>query len=405
MDRTLPREAESSTRALRVVMVVDGFPTADDPATGVFNLRAARALKDRANVTVVHLRSWRPGRAVMHTRAVDDLSIWTLAVPQIPVLHGLSREVYRLMSWPAVKRLLSECDVIHSVGFAFAGVVGAHWSRLARVHHVTQITSEVELNVDRLRPSAHALRFIHGVACNSETLAAHFHVLYPSADNVRAVYRGVDLRHFTPQTFTSDSTAGVRFLFLGGFPEYQHLPHGRNTKGGETLLEAWKTAEAELANASAQLVIGGPRSTDKAVQRWRAGLRYPERVQLAGNIQPADVLRYIQSCDAVLVPSLQEGFPNVALEAAACGRTVLASKLDGIAELVVHGETGALVPPGDARSWASALTQYAQRRDDLHAFGRNARSRAENYFDANAYPENMVDLYHAALREPLERSL
>jgi glycosyltransferase involved in cell wall biosynthesis len=117
------------------------------------------------------------------------------------------------------------------------------------------------------------------------------------------------------------------------------------------------------------------------------------------------VLRYIQSCDAVLVPSLQEGFPNVALEAAACGRTVLASKLDGIAELVVHGETGALVPPGDARSWASALTQYAQRRDDLHAFGRNARSRAENYFDANAYPENMVDLYHAALREPLERSL
>lgn len=392
-------------QVLRVLMVVTGFPSAKDPATGIFNLRAAQALNRSVPVTVVHLRSWLPFRHFARAGMVEGIPVWTLAIPQIPGLQRASRRLYEWLAWPVVKRLLKDCDIVHSVGASFACLVGAHWARLASVHHVTQITSEVELNSSRLRPDRKTMRSVHGVACNSEALSAHFRRLYPDARNVRTVFRGVDLERFRPDPTAAATRngSGVRFLFLGGFPEYRDLEHGRNTKGGETLLNAWRTAEERLAKSSAHLVLAGPGSTDKAVQRWRAQLQYPERVQLAGPVDPADVVRQMIASDAVLVPSLQEGFPNVALEAAACARSVLASRLDGIGELVVHGETGALLPAGDTKAWESALIDFAGRRGDLLALGRNARQRAEKYFDANAYPGHMIALYHAALREPLER--
>jgi len=329
------------------------------------------------------------------------LRVWTLAVPQVPALPKLSLRIYENLSGGLVRALLDDCDVIHSVGIAFAGIVGANWSRIARKHHVTQITSEVELDAERFAFTPDRLRYVHGVACNSESLATRFRALCPGARNVRAVFRGVDLRRFSPNGSCRDES-GVRFLFLGGFPEYGDLRFGRNTKGGETLLAAWQSAEADLVSMSARLVISGPRSNDESVRRWRAALRHPENVSIIGNVAPDEVAAHMRKADAVLVPSLQEGFPNVALEAAACARAVLASNLDQMAELVIDGETGTLVPAGNAQAWASALLRCAQNRERLNAIGRTARERAERFFDAKMYPEKMLELYRAAQQEPIE---
>jgi glycosyltransferase involved in cell wall biosynthesis len=383
-------------------MLVTGFPSADDSVTGIFNLRAARALNGSADVAVVHLRTWRPSRPFMQADTIDGLTVYRVAIPQVPAFKKASFEFYKIAAWPLVKQLVKDCDVIHSVGLSFAALVGAHWARLASVRHVTQVTSEFELDKTQLQPSEETVKSIHAVACNSDALATMVRRAYPSARNVRTVYRGVDLERFTSDSTLKDAEPapterGVRFLYLGGFPGYR-------TKGGETLLAAWQTAETELAHASAGLIIGGPRSTDKSVLRWRAELRYPERVELAGTINTSDVPRYLSSSNAVLVPSLVEGFPNIAVEASACGRAVLASNLDAIAELVVDGETGVLLPAGDAAAWASALIDFARRPGDLWIFGRNARKRAELLFDARAYPVNMLSLYRAALREPLKET-
>lgn len=386
-------------KMLRVLMLVTGFPTDADAATGIFNARAAAALSRSAAVTVLHLRSWRPSRPIMENSTIDGVSVWRVAIPQVPVLKKTSLRMYMSSAWPLVRHLLYSCDIVHSVGLSFAGLLGARWARRAGVHHVTQITSEFELSSGQLRPTSADLGGIHGVACNSDALTALVHRTYRAARNVRTIYRGVDLQRFHPDGMPQQRLgrrSGVRFLYLGGFPSYR-------TKGGETLLAAWQTAQDELANASADLVIGGPGSMDPQIQRWRSSLRVPERVHLAGMVDPSEIASYLLASDAVLVPSLVEGFPNIAVEAAGCGRAVLASALDCIGELVVDGENGALLPAGDATAWAQALVHFAQRRDELTAFGRRARFRAEKFFDANAFAGNMMDLYHASLREPLER--
>jgi len=194
----------------------------------------------------------------------------------------------------------------------------------------------------------------------------------------------------------------VRFLFLGGFPPYLGSPHGANTKGAETLLAAWQEAERDLISNCASLMIAGPDAGIDRVARWRSGLQHPEQVYLAGILPPDMIPAYIRSSDVVLIPSMAEGLPNVAMEASACGRPVFGSGVGGIPEVVVHGETGLVLPAGDVAAWKNALVEYAGQASRLQKMGERARHRMEVFFDCRNYAPEMLDLYRAVLREPLD---
>ena len=97
---------------------------------------------------------------------------------------------------------------------------------------------------------------------------------------------------------------------------------------------------------------------------------------------------------------MQEGLPNVAMEAAACGRAVFGSMVGGIPEVVRHGVTGLILPPGDVTAWANAIVEYSTQAAALERMGKSARQVMELSFDHRRYAPEMLDLYAAALREP-----
>jgi glycosyltransferase involved in cell wall biosynthesis len=284
-------------------------------------------------------------------------------------------------------------------------VLASDWSRRAGKPHVVQLVGSDVTLLSEFRESGVALgwdEWVHAVACNSDALARDFLALYPNARNVRTVRRGVDLHRFHPDGPAAGPIAGrpsVRYLFLGGFPAYTRLPHGANTKGGMTLLEAWSRRESELIRAGASLLIAGPSLDLDRLSRWRSTLRSPERVLVGGEIPPGAVAAHMRGADAILVPSLEEGLPNVATEAAACARPVFASRVGGCGEVVTDGETGVLLPPEDAEAWSEALVRYAARPEELIRMGRNARARAEAFFDRESYATQMLNLYSAAINE------
>jgi glycosyltransferase involved in cell wall biosynthesis len=390
-------------KRLRVALVVVGFPTPDRPAGGIFNLRAARALAQVADIIVLHLRAWMPGRRRVAISERDGLKTVTITAPQVPGLLRHNLVIYRRFAWPHARTFLSECDLVHSVGANFAGVIGSWWSAVVGIHHVTNVTgSDLNTIMPRIYRNAGVAgweRHLQGVACNSDDLKRRFMDLFPAARNVRTIRRGVDLALFHPHGSMAGPFANrppVRFLFLGGFPG-----SNSNLKGGETLLEAWQLAERELAASGACLLIAGPNSGPATAQRWRARLRFPDQVVFAGSIIPESIPAYLRASEVVLLPSLQEGLPNVAVEAAACGRAVFASRVGGLPEVVVHGETGLLLSPQDIEAWRLALVSYAGRTADLQSMGQRARRRVESSFDALRFPFEMVNLYHAALQEPL----
>jgi len=81
----------------------------------------------------------------------------------------------------------------------------------------------------------------------------------------------------------------------------------------------------------------------------------------------------LAGCDAFVLTSISEAFPNSVLEAMASGLPVVASRVGGLTELIEHQRTGVLVPPGDARALAYALLDLMQW--DTHAYGLGVAAR------------------------------
>ena len=346
-----------------------------------------------------------PGRPPVKMTEYEGVPVITVAIPQTPWSAVSSNiAMYRWLGWPLVRSVLRTSDLIHSVDAQCCGILASAWARRARLPHVAQVVgSDVNSMLPRIHRSPRVNgweRHVHAVACNSEALARAFLALYPQARNVRTVYRGVDLEGFHPAGPARGPLANrppVRFLFIGGFIPYSALPHRANTKGGETLLAAWQAVEDDLADAGASLLVAGPYADDPRIARWRAVLRHPERVDLAGPLPPGSVSAYLRSADVVLVPSMEEGLPNIAIEASACGRAVFGSDVGGIPEVVEQGQTGLILPAGASEAWGEALVTYAGRPDVLEQMGIQARRRMEARFDRRGYAPEMLKLYHTAI--------
>ena len=287
---------------LRVVMLVTGFPTPDRPANGIFNLRAAKALSEFVDIKIIHLRAWRPRRRIVEFSNGNGLPVLTVTAPQVPNWERLNLPVYRTLGWPRVRSLVEDCDLIHSVDLGFAGFLGSVWGKRAGVRHVTQIITDVHSSFPRGSQSYSTAQWqnhVHGAACNSRLLANQISELFPRLPSVRTVYRGVDLKLFHLNGSVVSRLAGpapVRFLYLGGFPSYPGLPYTSNTKGGETLLKAWKGSEKRLDSTGASLTVAGPYSDTSQILSWRANLKRPDRVDILGLIRPGRC----SDCDPVL---------------------------------------------------------------------------------------------------------
>ena len=81
-----------------------------------------------------------------------------------------------------------------------------------------------------------------------------------------------------------------------------------------------------------------------------------------------------------VLPSYREGLPKSLIEAAACGRAIVATDVPGCSDVVVHGETGLLVPPRDAAALARAIVRLAGDAALRRRLGEAARARVERLF-------------------------
>jgi len=169
-------------------------------------------------------------------------------------------------------------------------------------------------------------------------------------------------------------------------------------KNQPLLARAFAALAARLdARAAARprlvMVGDGPLRAEAAAVIEAAGLA--GQVWFAGDRDDTPAL--YRGFDVFALPSDTEGISNTILEAMACGLPVVATEVGGNAELVAAGETGRLVPPGDAESMAEALGDYVVDADLRRRHGAAARARIEALFDL----DQMVARYLAVYDETL----
>jgi glycosyltransferase involved in cell wall biosynthesis len=119
-----------------------------------------------------------------------------------------------------------------------------------------------------------------------------------------------------------------------------------------------------------------------------------DRVVFAGFRR--DVAACLAAADVVALPSLHEGLGVAALEAMAAGRPVVASRVGGLGEVVVDGETGVLVPPGDPASLAEALRGLAGDPAWRARLGEAGRGRVLARYTAARMAEGTLACYGGA---------
>jgi glycosyltransferase involved in cell wall biosynthesis len=136
------------------------------------------------------------------------------------------------------------------------------------------------------------------------------------------------------------------------------------------------------------LIVGGALFSGEAPYeaelRARAELpSYAGRVHMLGARD--DVPRLIAACDVVVHASvLAEPFGRVLVEAMLAGRPVVATNAGGVPEIVADGDTGVLVPPGDARALAEVLQELRGDAGRATAMGRRGSGHARRHFSRGA---------------------
>src|SRR5581483_8958074 len=112
-----------------------------------------------------------------------------------------------------------------------------------------------------------------------------------------------------------------------------------------------------------------------------------------GFVPPSEVGRYIERAAVVVCPSRREGYGVVARQAMAYGRPVVATAVGGLADAVVDGETGILVPPGDVGALRTALVRLLQDAEQRARLGQAGRARARERLGLDIQAAATVELY------------
>jgi glycosyltransferase involved in cell wall biosynthesis len=202
------------------------------------------------------------------------------------------------------------------------------------------------------------------------------------------VENGVDLNAFSTDPAVLPPGLGVP----SGAPVVSIVGALRGRKGHAVALRAWPAVLRAFPDAHLLIVGDGPEN--ESLRSLARELDIDHRVVFAGT--RTDVASLIRASSLLLLPSQHEALPTTLIEAAACGRAVIATDVDGVPEVVIDGETGLLVPVDDADALAGALLVLLGDEDRRRAMGVRARRYAEERFDVHRWAERLGDVYAEA---------
>jgi glycosyltransferase involved in cell wall biosynthesis len=208
-----------------------------------------------------------------------------------------------------------------------------------------------------------------------------------SAAKIHRVYNGIDLERF-PAPGSGNNNRIPRILSVGRLVTF---------KGFEDLIDAC----AELAQRGIDFVcdIIGDGPLRDAFQSKIQKLDLSSRVNLLGSLSQNAVLENLQTADIFALASTTDAqgatdvFPTVILEAMASARPVVSTRLAGIPELVVQGETGILVSPSDTSALTNALEQLLRDPGLRVRYGRAARLRIEQHFQIENTVAPLIEMF------------
>lgn len=284
----------------------------------------------------------------------------------------------------------ADCAILVSSGYLAASLrLGGYRRPIAAVEHGTL------LQVDQLSSGRRLLRRLDRAsglwACDVEVAVSKYMLealrTRRHAKRLICIQNGVDLQRFSPKPKNPNGST-----FTLGYA-------GRlvAAKGVGDVIRAFATTPIRH---NSRLLIAGDGPERDALEALAQRLDVASRIRFLGRIQ--DVPRFWHMCDIGVVPSAGwvESFCLAAVEAMACGRPIVASRVGALPDTIDEGRTGTVVDPRDIEQLAQAFERYARDATLRHEHGAAARRLCEQRYDFVGTVRRYADLVSALARWP-----
>lgn len=342
-----------------------------------------------------------------------DRHIWhpTLACPgtgslrEIASAHHVPTYPVNLPPWRKVSSLVSRYVAVRHLRKLLTDVQPAliHVNDLWWVPHTVRaaaglsqripVIAHVRQETQPRKVSQYALDHVDYVVAVSHQVERGLLTGGVSPNRVRTHYSAVDCSVTVSAEGNHDIRAqyGIprEALLLGTVANLLPL------KGYEVMLNALPAILAAMPEVHYLIIGGGDAEYCARLKAIAVARGVAERIHFSGFQE--SVASYLAVMDLYVHPSLKEAFGLAVVEAMAMGKAVVATTTGGLPEVVAHGETGLLVPPGDAESLAGAVVSLLLDRARREQMGRFGRARVHERFNLSASVTHIEELYGEVL--------
>lgn len=389
---------------MKVLVVAEFYPRADDPVLGIWAHEQARAARDAgADVRVVVLHRIVPPASTPKTR-MPGAALALARHPRERLLDGIpvtyvryaspprSRSYGRWGAWAArplaraVQRLRRgfAFDLVHAhnaVPAADAVLRAGIGAPLVVSEHGADVFHTAVEHAGGRTATEHAFAAARLVLANSEDIAGMSREL--GAHATRVVHLGTDL----PSAARRDD----------GPPALVTVAHLVARKRHADVLRAlWVLRDR---HPGTRYVIVGDGPEREPLERLAAELGLAERVEFTGQLEHAAALERARRCHLFVMPSVDEAFGVAYVEAMAGGLPAVGARGEpGPAEIARRGGGVRLVAPADVEALAGTLDELLADRAMLRELGREARATVERSFTWEACGRATLAAYQEALR-------
>ena len=180
------------------------------------------------------------------------------------------------------------------------------------------------------------------------------------------IYNGLKVPALLPESLPTETP---RLLCLGRLAL---------EKGFDLAITAFASITDRFPNA--RLIVAGDGPERSSLERQVAKLGLRNVITFIGWVSPDKVFALINSSTMVLMPSRREGMPSVVLQAAMMCRPVVATRVSGLSEVVLHQDTGLLIEPEDSNALAEGIGWLLDHPESATQMGQAARRRVQEAF-------------------------
>ncbi len=211
---------------------------------------------------------------------------------------------------------------------------------------------------------------------------------------LKQIYNGINIKYYE-RAMTSNLKKRDEFGL--GKDDFVCATVGRlvPVKGHTYLIKAVQKVVKVIPEAKF-LFVGDGEIKSKLSEEIKS-LDLQENIFMLGSRN--DIATILSCINVFLLPSLNEGFGMVLIEAMAARKPVIATNVGGILEVVKDGKTGILVPPKDPEAFSSAIIKLYNNPELSRRMGQAGYSRARNLFDIKTTVREFEDLYNKLIKE------